>query len=98
MRIISFVLVFALLISSAIAGSYYYYFLIPEKVERKLLQSIHSLGFEAFSFESISKDREKITLRNVVLDKDNFSTIDEIVINFSLSQIFKSDLVKTAYY
>lgn len=85
------------MISGALAGSYYYYFLIPEKVERKLLESIHSLGFEAFSFEAISKDREKITLRNVVLDKDNFSTIDEIVINFSLSQIFKSDQARSIH-
>lgn len=91
MRIVAVVLFFSLLFSGGAAGGYYYYYLIPEKVERKLLESIHALGFEAFSFDAVSKEREKITLRNVVLDKDGFSTVDEISIYFSLSQIFKSD-------
>lgn len=98
MRYVFFVLVFAFLLSGSVAGGYYYYYLIPEKVERKLLESVHALGFEAFSFGGIENDREKVTLRNVVLDKDGFSKIDEISIHFSLSQIlFKSDQARSIY-
>lgn len=98
MRYVFFVFIFAFFLSGAVAGGYYYYYLIPEKVERKLLESIHALGFEAFSFDSVVKDGEKITIRNVILDKDGFSKIDEISIHFSLSQIlFKSDQARSIH-
>lgn len=96
MRYVFIVLVFAFLFSGAFAAGYYYYFLIPEKVERKVLEGIASLGLEDFKYESIEKDNEKISIRGVTIDKDGFSTIDEINIHFSLSQIFfKSDQARS---
>ncbi len=98
MRYVFIVLVFAFLLSGAVAGGYYYYFLIPEKVERKVLEGIASLGLHNFTYNSIEKDGEKISIRGVTLDKDGFSTIDEINVHFSLSQIFfKSDQARSIH-
>lgn len=88
MKYVFLVLTFAFFLSGAVAGGYYYFFLIPEKVERRLVESLESLGFDYLSYKDIKKGRGKVTISDISLDEDNFSTIGEISIHFALSQIF----------
>ena len=63
--------------------SYISYFYVPSKIERSIVQKFESLGFEAFAFESIKTEDGHTIFSNISLDKESFSTIEEIDIEFS---------------
>ncbi len=78
-----------LLISSiSIAGaSYYAYFTyIPEKIENKVINSFHKLGFTKLSIGEITRDNGKITFSDISLDEKGFSSIGNLSVHFSLTK------------
>ncbi|PCI56245.1 MAG: hypothetical protein COB36_05560 [Alphaproteobacteria bacterium] len=77
-----FVVVFALILGGA--GSYAYFIYIPEKMEQKIIDNFNAFGFENPSFGKITRKSGEILFSDISLDKQNFSTIKEISVRFSL--------------
>lgn len=88
MKKITLALLFTLLLTGVAAGSYYYFYVIPDKLEKRLLIGLQRLGFEHLAFEKIEHRRGSIKVSNITLDKDGFSRIESVLIFFSLSQLF----------
>ncbi|PCJ99793.1 MAG: hypothetical protein COA45_02965 [Zetaproteobacteria bacterium] len=77
-----FVVIFTIMLGGG--ASYAYFIYIPEKIEQKIIDNFNAFGFENPSFGKITRKRGEILFSDISLDKQNFSTIKEISVYFSL--------------
>lgn len=77
-----FVVILSLILSGA--SSYAYFIYIPEKIEQKIIDSFNTFGFEHLKFGKITRKHGQIIFSDISLDKQEFSTIKEITVHFSL--------------
>lgn len=85
-----FTLLLLLFIAVSAGGVYAYYVYIPEKIEKRVLEGLTSLGFETFWFEKIEHKNGGVSISNITLDKDGFSKVENITIRFSLWRLLLS--------
>ncbi len=72
------------------AASYAYFVYIPDKVEKKIIESFNNFGFEELEIGKLERKSGQIILSQITLDKDKFSTIDQVNIEFSLTKFLIS--------
>jgi len=65
-------------------ASYAYFIYIPDKVEKTIIESFNNFGFEELKIGKLERKSGQIILSEIALDKDKFSTIDMVNIQFSL--------------
>ncbi len=73
-------------VAAGIAGTYAYYVYVPEKIEKTVISGFNRFGFESPAFSELRREKGQIILKNVALDTERFSTIEELRIHFSLLQ------------
>ncbi len=88
MKQVFLVILFAFFLSATVACGYYYFFLIPEKIERNLAKGFRAIGFEDLKFETLKRKTGMIVLSNITLDENRFSTIEEVSIHYTPMQVF----------
>lgn len=85
-----FILVVIITLILSGVGSYAYFIYIPEKVEQKIIANFNAFGFENPDFGKITRKNGEIIFSDISLDRQNFSTIKEISVRFSLLKFLLS--------
>ncbi|MCK5373820.1 MAG: YdbH domain-containing protein [Alphaproteobacteria bacterium] len=65
-------------------GAYAYFVYVPAKVEQTIISSFNRFGFENPTFGTLIHKNNRIIMTDIALDQEQFSTIDELEIHFSL--------------